>query len=196
MRDAPRSRRSRCTLSKVPQPARQAIFQTRALALRRDGRVRRRDRGGARAHARSAATSSTCVPVEGQADILVTGIPYISPYNVNSFLNPLLVQVMANGLPVQPVQRRAAREEGRHDDHHASVHRQVRQRAPRSVHRVRAPPAARDARRDRAAQALRGEVRDEPGVHPDVPHRPRLPPGSPVLHVVLGRGRPPAHRAA
>jgi hypothetical protein len=37
------------------------------------------------------------VPVTGQADILITGIPYISPYNVNSFLNPLLVQVMANG---------------------------------------------------------------------------------------------------
>ena len=39
-----------------------------------------------------------CVPVEGQADILITGIPYISPYNVNSkALNPLLVQVMALG---------------------------------------------------------------------------------------------------
>jgi len=38
------------------------------------------------------------VPVEGQADILVMGIPYISPYNVNSrALNPLLVQVMALG---------------------------------------------------------------------------------------------------
>ena len=38
------------------------------------------------------------VPVEGQADILVTGIPYVSPYNVNSkALNPLLVQVMALG---------------------------------------------------------------------------------------------------
>ena len=37
------------------------------------------------------------VPVQGQADILVSGIPYISPYNVNSFLNPLLVQVMAQG---------------------------------------------------------------------------------------------------
>ena len=38
------------------------------------------------------------VPVEGQADILITGIPYISPYNVNSkALNPLLVQVMALG---------------------------------------------------------------------------------------------------
>jgi hypothetical protein len=38
------------------------------------------------------------VPVEGQADILIIGIPYISPYNVNSkALNPLLVQVMTLG---------------------------------------------------------------------------------------------------
>ncbi|MFO0657268.1 MAG: lactate racemase domain-containing protein [Polyangia bacterium] len=38
------------------------------------------------------------IPVDGQADILITGIPYISPYNVNSkALNPLLVQVMALG---------------------------------------------------------------------------------------------------
>ena len=38
-----------------------------------------------------------CVPIEGQADVLVTGIPYISPYNVHAFLNPLLVQVLAQG---------------------------------------------------------------------------------------------------
>jgi len=39
-----------------------------------------------------------CVEVEGQADILISGIPYISPYNVNSkALNPILVQVMALG---------------------------------------------------------------------------------------------------
>jgi hypothetical protein len=37
------------------------------------------------------------VPIVGQADILVAGVPYISPYNVNAFLNPLLVQVMAQG---------------------------------------------------------------------------------------------------
>ncbi len=38
------------------------------------------------------------VEVEGQADILITGIPYISPYNVNSkALNPILVQVLALG---------------------------------------------------------------------------------------------------
>ncbi len=37
------------------------------------------------------------VEVDFQADIGVMGIPYISPYNVNSILNPLLVQVMACG---------------------------------------------------------------------------------------------------
>lgn len=37
------------------------------------------------------------VNVEGQCDILVLGIPFVSPYSVNSILNPLLVQVMALG---------------------------------------------------------------------------------------------------
>ncbi len=41
--------------------------------------------------------SQYLVPLRGQADILVCGVPYISPYNVNAFLNPLLVQVMAQG---------------------------------------------------------------------------------------------------
>ena len=37
------------------------------------------------------------VRVKGQCDILIVGIPYISPYNVNSILNPILVQVMGPG---------------------------------------------------------------------------------------------------
>ena len=37
------------------------------------------------------------VPVEGQSDIAIFGVPYISPYNVNSILNPLLLQVMGLG---------------------------------------------------------------------------------------------------
>ncbi len=37
------------------------------------------------------------IPVKGQADIMICGIPHISPYNVNSILNPLLVQVMGMG---------------------------------------------------------------------------------------------------
>ena len=38
-----------------------------------------------------------CVPIEGQSDVAVFGMPFISPYNVNSVLNPILVQVMALG---------------------------------------------------------------------------------------------------
>jgi hypothetical protein len=37
------------------------------------------------------------VKLKGQADILICGVPFISPYNVNSILNPLLVQVMGLG---------------------------------------------------------------------------------------------------
>jgi lactate racemase len=37
------------------------------------------------------------VPIEGQSDVLICPIPYISPYNVHAFLNPLLVQVLAQG---------------------------------------------------------------------------------------------------
>ncbi len=38
-----------------------------------------------------------CAPLEGQSDVVVYGIPFVSPYNVNSILNPLLVQVMGLG---------------------------------------------------------------------------------------------------
>lgn len=37
------------------------------------------------------------VPVEGQADVLTMGLPYISPYNVNSIMNPILVMCLGLG---------------------------------------------------------------------------------------------------
>jgi hypothetical protein len=37
------------------------------------------------------------VPVTGQADVLLVGIPYIGPYSVNSIMNPLLVYNMLLG---------------------------------------------------------------------------------------------------
>ncbi len=37
------------------------------------------------------------VPVEGQADVLVYGLPYLGPYNVASAMNPILVHVNAVG---------------------------------------------------------------------------------------------------
>ncbi len=37
------------------------------------------------------------VAVEGQTDILTMGLPYISPYNVNSIMNPILVMCLGLG---------------------------------------------------------------------------------------------------
>lgn len=37
------------------------------------------------------------IPVEGQSDVLIMGIPYLGPYNVGSIMNPLLVQNMLLG---------------------------------------------------------------------------------------------------
>ncbi len=37
------------------------------------------------------------VEVDGQTDVLVLGVPYLSPYNVNSIMNPILVHCMGLG---------------------------------------------------------------------------------------------------
>jgi lactate racemase len=37
------------------------------------------------------------VPVKGQSDILILGVPFICPYNVNSIMNPVLVQCTGLG---------------------------------------------------------------------------------------------------
>ena len=37
------------------------------------------------------------MPVKGQSDILIVGVPYICPYNVNSIMNPVLVQCTGLG---------------------------------------------------------------------------------------------------
>jgi len=84
------------TLSKLPEAARQAIFQRVPAPYGVTGIF------AGECEAVHEKTLERCyaqylVPVQGQADILVLGVPYISPYNVNSVLNPLLVQVMAQG---------------------------------------------------------------------------------------------------
>jgi len=84
------------TLDKLPQPARQAIFQKVPSPYGVTG-VFAGETEAVHAHTLSKCYEQYAIPVKGQADILVTGIPYISPYNVNSFLNPLLVQVQAVG---------------------------------------------------------------------------------------------------
>lgn len=84
------------TLDRLPQGARQAIFERVPSPFGVTG-VFAGETEAVHKHTLKKCYEQYLVPIQGQADILVTGIPYISPYNVNSFLNPLLVQVMAQG---------------------------------------------------------------------------------------------------
>lgn len=84
------------TLKKLPQPARQAIF-TRVPAPYGVTGVFAGETEAVHVKTIERSFDQYLVPIEGQADVLVTGIPYISPYNVHAFLNPLLVQVLAQG---------------------------------------------------------------------------------------------------
>ncbi|HXR24542.1 MAG TPA: lactate racemase domain-containing protein [Candidatus Binataceae bacterium] len=48
-------------------------------------------------HALAKVFQQYAVPVKGQSDILIVGVPYICPYNVNSIMNPVLVQCTGMG---------------------------------------------------------------------------------------------------
>src|SRR5262249_12705334 len=84
------------TLDKLPQPARQAIFQKVPSPYGVTG-VFAGETEAVHEHTLAKCFEQYLVPRKGQADVLLCGIPYISPSNVNAFLNPLLVQVMAQG---------------------------------------------------------------------------------------------------
>lgn len=84
------------TLDRVPAEARQAIFEKVPSPYGVTG-VFAGETEAAHEQTLRKCYEQYLVPVKGDADILITGIPYISPYNVNAFLNPLLVQVMALG---------------------------------------------------------------------------------------------------
>jgi hypothetical protein len=86
----------RYTMNKLPRPARRKLLHSRPAQYEmiacHAGKTEP-------VHERIVAKGfeQYAVPVSGQCDILITGIPDISPYNVYSILNPLLVQVMALG---------------------------------------------------------------------------------------------------
>ncbi len=84
------------TLKNLPQAARQAVFQRVPSPYGVTG-VFAGETEAVHERTLQKCFEQYLIPVKGQADILVCGVPYISPYNVNSFLNPLLVQVMAQG---------------------------------------------------------------------------------------------------
>ena len=83
-----------------------------------------------------------CVPVDGQADVMIAGIPYLSPYNIDAIMNPLLVQVMALAYTFHMYRGRPWSER-RGDDRHPPAVRRVRRRAAPLVRRVFPSSAAR-----------------------------------------------------
>jgi hypothetical protein len=82
--------------ARLPQAARQAIFDRFPAPYGMTG-VWAGEVGAVHKKTVEKNFEQYCVPIEGQADVLVFGVPYISPYNVHAFLNPLLVQVLAQG---------------------------------------------------------------------------------------------------
>ncbi len=129
------------------------------------------------------------VEVEGQSDILVFGLPYVCPYNVNSILNPILVHCLGLGYLFNMYRNKPLVKPGGvvimfhpvpwefHQIHHPSYidfFEEV----------LRETDGSRDARVE-----VRGALRERPVVHAPVPDEPRVPRRAPVLHVVLGRAR-------
>jgi hypothetical protein len=84
------------TLARMPRPAKRRLFMSVPAGY---------EVIGVHAGATEATHQKTlelcwkqyAVSVEGQSEIVIFGVPYISPYNVNSILNPLLLQVMGLG---------------------------------------------------------------------------------------------------
>src|SRR6185312_12766700 len=86
----------RWSLSKLPAGAKRKVFQSipsqyQMIAVHAGKTVPVHEKTLARCFEQYA------IHVRGQADILICGVPFISPYNVNSILNPILVQTMGLG---------------------------------------------------------------------------------------------------
>ncbi len=84
------------SLKTLPQPARQAIFE-KVPAPYGVIAVHAGETEAVHKLILEKCFQQLAVPVKGQSDIVIFPIPYISPYNVGAFLNPLLVSVMAEG---------------------------------------------------------------------------------------------------
>ncbi len=132
--------------------------------------------------------------VNGQADILVVGLPYICPYNVNSIMNPILVMCLGLGYFFNLyVGKPVVRPGGVMILHHP---------VPWEFHQLHHPSYVdffdevlelvelpRDDRPGRHRGEIRAAVRPGPLVYPSVPELLCLSRRAPLLHVVLGGSR-------
>ena len=98
-------------LAVAPQRLRHKLFHDLRAPYGLTGDPRRRGGGGARRARCEAVHRQQLVEVQGQSDVLVMGVPYLGPYNVNSSMNPILATCMGlgyyfNSYRGQPVVRR------------------------------------------------------------------------------------------
>ena len=84
-------------LDAMPAKLRRRTFQSMRSDYARHRRHRRRGRGGPRQDARSRSTASSWSRSNGQSDVLVFGLPFLGPYNVNSVMNPILAMCLGLG---------------------------------------------------------------------------------------------------
>jgi len=87
---------NRRMLDVLPMPARRFIFQS----MRAPYGVTSVQAGATdEVHERTLENvhRQQLVPVSGQSDVAIVGLPFLGPYNVNSILNPLLVNCLALG---------------------------------------------------------------------------------------------------
>lgn len=84
------------TLSALPRGAKRAFFHKYRAPYGLTG-VNAGKTDAVHAKTLDACFRQYTVPVEGQSDALIVGIPYLCPYNVNSIMNPLLVHCTALG---------------------------------------------------------------------------------------------------
>ena len=129
------------------------------------------------------------VEVQGQSDVLVMGVPYLGPYNVNSTMNPILATCMGlgyyfNSYRGQPLVRKGGAVILYHPvkpDFNQLHHPSYVDFYEEVLVGVDRPGGDRGE--------VRAAVRHRPVVHPPLPHVARLPRRPPVLHVVLGGAR-------
>jgi lactate racemase len=84
------------SLERLPASTRRSIFQ----AIRAPHDLTGINAGAVESvHERTTAKiyEQQLVPVDGQADVLTMGLPYLCPYNVNSVMNPILVMCLGLG---------------------------------------------------------------------------------------------------
>ena len=129
------------------------------------------------------------VEVEGQSDVLVFGLPYVCPYNVNSILNPILVHCLGLGYLFNMYRNKPVVQPGGvvimfhpvpwefHQIHHPSYIDFFEE-----VLRETTDPATIESKYEE-------RYATDPWYIAPVPHEPRVPRRAPVLHVVLGRAR-------